>query len=402
MNNKEFFKAIALFLNEHSSIFQQELLKTYPSLPYPVDQWAEELLSLSTKEILDVKNFGKSNEKLSPDFNAFLNEVNHLQAFLKKEISNEKISPYLNRKMTPKKQHELAAVKSQIDDDSFHTIIDIGGGVGHLSSVLIDEKNIHSYCLDKDEDLLNNGRKRLEKWLPSQQDKISFVPLDIQPGTSFPFETDAAHTLMVGLHSCGTLSVEVLRQAVEKKIAHVYNVGCCYHHLGDRYNLSKIAQNQGLQFSKEAFHLAAHSYHIMTESDWQQRLKVKGFRYALHLFLHDRFDLSFTAVGNAKSADYEGAFSAYAKKYHTGQELYSVSEDELDQFYVNECVQNKIRIQIVADIIREQLGRLIEMYLVVDRAMYLEENGYQVEFIENFDRKISPRNLSIIGHLLKK
>ena len=50
---------------------------------------------------------------------------------------------------------------------------------------------------------------------------------------------------------------------------------------------------------------------------------------------------------------------------------------------------------ILADIIRGLLGRVIETYLVLDRAVSLEEQGHKVDVIEIFDRKLSPRNLLI-------
>jgi len=52
---------------------------------------------------------------------------------------------------------------------------------------------------------------------------------------------------------------------------------------------------------------------------------------------------------------------------------------------------------ILANLIRWQLGRILETYLILDRALWLEESGVECEVAQIFDEQISPRNLAIIG-----
>ena len=49
----------------------------------------------------------------------------------------------------------------------------------------------------------------------------------------------------------------------------------------------------------------------------------------------------------------------------------------------------------LCNIIRWQLGRALEVYLLLDRCLYLEEKGYQVSCLQFFDEEISPRNIGI-------
>ena len=46
---------------------------------------------------------------------------------------------------------------------------------------------------------------------------------------------------------------------------------------------------------------------------------------------------------------------------------------------------------------RKMIGRVLEVALVVDRAVALEERGYRVEVRQVFDATISPRNLGILA-----
>jgi hypothetical protein len=55
---------------------------------------------------------------------------------------------------------------------------------------------------------------------------------------------------------------------------------------------------------------------------------------------------------------------------------------------------------LAAGLIRNALGRVMELYLLVDRAIFLEEKGYKVEVQEFFDEELSPRNIGITAELI--
>ena len=48
-----------------------------------------------------------------------------------------------------------------------------------------------------------------------------------------------------------------------------------------------------------------------------------------------------------------------------------------------------------ANIIRWQFGRAIEKLIILDRAMFLEENNYKVTWGELFNEEVSPRNIGL-------
>jgi hypothetical protein len=50
----------------------------------------------------------------------------------------------------------------------------------------------------------------------------------------------------------------------------------------------------------------------------------------------------------------------------------------------------------MANIIRWQLGRVLELYLLLDRAIYIEERGMSVELKQFFDENLSPRNIGLL------
>ena len=52
------------------------------------------------------------------------------------------------------------------------------------------------------------------------------------------------------------------------------------------------------------------------------------------------------------------------------------------------------------NIIRWQFGRAIELWILLDRACYLQENKNEVIIGEYFDENISPRNIGIYARKL--
>jgi hypothetical protein len=68
-------------------------------------------------------------------------------------------------------------------------------------------------------------------------------------------------------------------------------------------------------------------------------------------------------------------------------------------FFEQEQIQVMIQRMLAAGLIRNALGRVLEVYLQLDRAIYLEEMGYTVQVEEFFDEELSPRNIGITACL---
>jgi hypothetical protein len=52
---------------------------------------------------------------------------------------------------------------------------------------------------------------------------------------------------------------------------------------------------------------------------------------------------------------------------------------------------------VLCNLIRWQLGRALEIYILLDRALFLEEHQYQVSVKTYFKESLSPRNIGILA-----
>jgi hypothetical protein len=73
------------------------------------------------------------------------------------------------------------------------------------------------------------------------------------------------------------------------------------------------------------------------------------------------------------------------------------TKEELDFYFFDSYRQDLIWKMLAAGFLRNALGRLLEMYILLDRVIFLEEQGYKVDLLEFFEESISPRNLGIVA-----
>ena len=398
MTHPTHFAAIANFLRNHQYLHQQEILKRYPTpLAAPYTAWVDEMKDWSVKEIAQFETkFQWSNIK-NTDFQNYMQTIETLCHIPHTTTQANKLHSNLKRGMTPKKIHEIQYISQLFEEkiDSSH-IIDIGGGKGHLSAALTYQKARQSTCIDMNQQLQIQGIKRLQKWLSDSLSKIQFTHQKIDTTHPIPSSKNPTNTTLIGLHSCGNLSSQIITQGVKNGLGHIVNFGCCYHHIQGDYNLSEQGKQQNLWFSHEALHLAAHAHRIIDTAVIHKRNMVKRYRYALHFYLTDHFQTNFQKVGDGKTTDYQGTFAAYAKKF-VPQLLSDIPDDLLESYFYKEKTQRAIQTVLLADSLRNVLGRLIELYIVLDRSLFLEEKGYKVTLDTYFNREISPRNLGIIA-----
>jgi len=83
----------------------------------------------------------------------------------------------------------------------------------------------------------------------------------------------------------------------------------------------------------------------------------------------------------------------YAKNYLSQE----TTDEMLNELYHHPQTQLDLERTIRAGLIRGILGRLIEIYIVLDRAIYLEEKGLRSEVFSFFNPKLSPRNILLFA-----
>jgi hypothetical protein len=195
-----------------------------------------------------------------------------------------------------------------------------------------------------------------------------------------------------------------MKNSIDHHTLGLLNFGCCYHRLNPDQDFplsSFYKDNHFFKLNLFGLSLATRSHAEISFLDYQTKERVKYYRYALHLFLMKHFNNKyFTDVGECQIRIYWEPFSHYIKNKLDELKLsHSFGDDDFNLFYEDPIIQKELRVMWLCNIIRWQLGRALEVYLLLDRAEYLKEQGFEVKIEQYFNEVISPRNIGILAIL---
>ncbi|WP_218109833.1 methyltransferase [Oligoflexus tunisiensis] len=305
-------------------------------------------------------------------------------------------------RMTAKKQHEIAAILPFLVERNealgVKRAVDLGGGVGHLARTLATELRLPLVSIDRNADLQNMGRALLQKL------RMTDVPLEFVNGEMQSARQDAldpyfeGDCLSVGLHTCGPLAWAHLKKSQRSRA--VLNFGCCY----DRMDVTRDCQQSAwarqhpLPWTSFALFLATRGRRRSLEELAMQE-RVNTWRLALHLFLQEEgLAAGFLAVGDAPRAIYAQSFADYAAdRFRFLQLDFAARAGKADGYIMRSDVARSMREFFVINVVRNVFARPLEVLLLLDRALWMEEQGHRVELRQFFDHSVSPRNLGLFA-----
>jgi hypothetical protein len=385
VNYEKRFLEIKSFLKDYYYLVDQEMLDRFEDeIPLPFSEWIVELSKLQENDLIELENNYQCSAIKNESLICFIKRAKDLIEVEEFTSSEVKLAPELTRKMSLKKRHEISRIKDLLKDEDISNFVDIGSGAGHLSSALVDDKR-SSICIDANAEFQSIGKEKIRRWTPQLEGKLKFINKEIK--TSKDIIMPEKEGMILGLHCCGALSTNIIKSLPPR----VLSLGCCYHKLIDEYNISTLASESPLILSNHALTIAAKGHSWQTAKSFKNKKDVKKYRYTLHFLLLEKFNQSFTTLGNANSSDYKGEFSKYCFKFATQTKV--LDNKTIESFYKDNI--NKVNMVIAAGTLRALVARVIEMYIILDRVIYLKEFGKNPRLIQIFDQKISPRNLAI-------
>lgn len=411
MNFKTHAKSLAEFLHPYSPIWREEIMNAYPQTiqDYPLE-WIQLLDTLSVEELFDVDCKRPVEKIQNTSLNEFIQTIKKLTEIEFIPDSPEyPLEAWAFHGIKKKKKHEIQKIvpvlKRTRDELKFEYVVDIGGGVGHLSRVLSHYHHIPSISIDRNPDFQNIGRERLKKFRKLEgAQEVTFMNLTFGKDEDKPTMKRIFNdqSLSLGLHTCGPLANILIKSTVEHQTKGLLSFGCCYHSMNPEVDFplsSFYKENNFPAFNLYGLSLATRSHAEMSFDTYKTKEQVKKFRYALHLFLMRHYDNKyFASVGECHISTYWKPFHVYiTDKLKELNIIHSFSAEYFDAFYSDPKLQKELRVMYLCNIIRWQLGRALEVYLQLDRCLYLEEQGYNVQLMQFFDEALSPRNLGILA-----
>jgi len=264
------------------------------------------------------------------------------------------------------------------------------GGKGHLGRLLGWRWQQPVVTLELNESLCREGERLAER---------AHVPQRFEQGDAL--SRDAAQLLpvhhAVALHACGELHRTLLREAVTARVPALDFAPCCYAHMaGEHYHAFSSLTH--LQLCHDDLRLAVTE--TVTSSAREVRLRDQEMAWKLGF---DALRRAVTGIDRYEPIrpidkawlkfDFAGFCRALAAR--DGVELPETIDWDLFEVRGRQRQHDSQRLTQV----RHAFRRPLELWLVLDMAVYLEAHGYDVTLSTFCARSTTPRNILISARL---
>ncbi|XP_039267642.2 methyltransferase-like protein 25B [Styela clava] len=351
----------------------------------------------------------------------------------------------MKKHINMKKQHELKQLCEVIVNEAAKSgsshVVDVGSGRGHLSRLLSIEHNFKVTSIESDDKNVERARvfdkECLEFVSKTDSNAIKILPTHIThhvkryiSGDEFVtlIKTDSSinndRILLSGLHACGDLSPTMIYTFVNcKEIACLISVACCYMKLsvdelgtqkaephysveGDKlgYPMSKyVASIQNHQIKFTSRKISCHSNEALSEKMLSDggHLKVQCYRAVLEYILRKK-NPNMIRPGvhnnNKKSTKKTclSKFADYLVLAFNKLDIPVPTNEEFDNIHIKQMLSKNHRV-VIFYALCSMLAPLIENIILLDRAVYLYENGFDSSVQCIFEPKISPRCFALFA-----
>jgi SAM-dependent methyltransferase len=273
-------------------------------------------------------------------------------------------------------------------------IVDVGAGSGHFARLSARHFALETLGLERSSERVAraSARARADAGV-NHSHTAEFAVIDV---VREPLELRAGD-LAIGLHACGELGDTLVRR-VASSGADLGLISCCLQKISgpERASLSHAAGNFALR--KDSLGLSnLSSRAVGVEASIEHTMRARQARYALRLLLRAR------GLELAPGAEMHGinrrrahaGLSDIAPRALAQRGLSAPSADELAGH--ERTGARRFGAMRRLSLPRNMLARLVELSVILDRAAWLEENGFALRIAALFERAVSPRNIALFA-----
>ncbi len=199
----------------------------------------------------------------------------------------------------------------------------------------------------------------------------------------------------VALHACGDLHVQFMHYAAAAKTRAISFSPCCYHLIhSDVYQAqSELGRASELILSKSELRIPLQETVTGGDRVKRHRQLEMSFRLGFDALLTSELQLSdYCPIPSVKKSQLSGGFRVFC--IWAAEQKGFVLPD-VDFFHYEELGIQRFWEMERLSLVQQAFRRLLELWLVLDKAMFLQQHGYQVELSEFCDRAVTPRNILI-------
>jgi hypothetical protein len=282
---------------------------------------------------------------------------------------------------------KLAAVEAFCGaaGDIEQPILEWCAGKGHLGRLLARRWRQPVLSLERDATLCAEGEALARRAGVGQR----FEAIDVL-STAAHRHLPGRH--VVALHACGDLHLALLHAAVAAGSPALELAPCCYYRIASR-RYQPLNPDAGLALSRDELHLAVTE--TVAAGARERRLRDRDSAWKL-AFLELRAEAGGDRTGTfgpVPAAWYAAGFGQWLRRLAAREAVPLAGEPDFAGLEARGW--ERLRAVRRLELLRLAFRRPLEIWLALDRALFLERHGYQVALREFCPRRLTPRNLLI-------
>lgn len=266
-------------------------------------------------------------------------------------------------------------------------------GKGHLGRLIAKARGAEVVSLEWQAPLCEAGQAFADRWHLSQ----TFVCAD-----AFTIDADTnpftGQQQVVALHACGDLHVRLLTLAAEAGTQALAISPCCYHLIqASHYQpLSNLAQQSSLKLSRHDLQLPLQQSVIANPKQQALRHQEIAWRLGFDALQRECRQIDeYLPLPSLKQSQLSGSFTDFCL-WAAQMKAVNLAKNRDFEAWLEigrQRQQLTRRIDLVAHLFRS----VLEQWLILDRACFLQEQGYGVCVGEFCANSVTPRNSLILA-----
>ena len=270
-------------------------------------------------------------------------------------------------------------------------ILEWCAGKGHLGRLIAHHRNIHVTSVEWQQTLCDKGLLLAQKHQVCQ----SFVQADVLANEQIKHVfNEEQHA--IALHACGDLHKVLLMEGVKHNVSQFSIAPCCFHLIKEKtyQPLSVIAKASNLQLSRHDLNLSMQQSVVASNRDNKHRAIEVSWRLGFDVLQRSlRGCNEYLSLPTIKQSLLSGDFESFCRWACTIKGL--VVPRDFDFEYVKKQGEKRYLLNKRIEVVTHCFRPLMERWLLLDRVMYLQDNGYDVELFNFCEKQKTPRNAMI-------
>ncbi|CAH0526503.1 methyltransferase [Vibrio hippocampi] len=355
-------------------------------------QW---ILGLSPQEIVAYKQYPKT---LLNDVVNYLPQIKQLEQqsqLPSLPVKSQTLSNHMAAGIPGRKREQIEALGSAcIDQHKGNQWLEWCSGKGYLGRLLAANSGQKVTSFEYQQPLCDAGQ--------SEADKLN-LPMTFVQGDAFDVDSQQlfdSQQHAVALHACGDLHTTLLRHAVKHNLAAISFSPCCYHLIEESLYrpLSTVAQQHDLALNKQQLRIPLQA--TVTGGERVKRHREQEMIYRLGfdaLCREHRLTQCYLPVPSIKKSQLAEGFQAFCQWAAQKKSLTLPCYQQQEFTYFEQIGVQRYWQMEALSLVQDLFRRPLEVWLALDKWLYLEQNRYQVTISTFCEPSCTPRNLLIQG-----